>query len=117
MQPILCLVDDHRLRTIQHLGADFFTPVGGQTVHDNRIGLGTMHQAAVDLIRRQDFESSRMLPLTPHTDPDVGIDDIRFFRRNVGIMSYLDHAPVFAASASPYRRHAAPADIPPDNRV
>ena len=55
MQSILRLVDDNRLRTIQHLGTDFFTPVGGQTVHDDRIWLGAMQQAAVHLIRRQDF--------------------------------------------------------------
>jgi hypothetical protein len=55
MQPILRLVDDDRLRTIQNLGTDFFTPVSGQTVHDDRIGLGAMQQAAVHLIRSQDF--------------------------------------------------------------
>ena len=31
-----------------------------------------------------------MLPLASHADPDIGIDDVRFLRRHIGIVPDLD---------------------------
>ena len=37
MQPILCLVKHDRLRTVQHFAGDFLAPMGGQTMHKQRL--------------------------------------------------------------------------------
>src|SRR5437660_10219451 len=38
-----------------------------------------------------------MLTLAAHTDPDVGVDDVGFLRRYVGIVSDLDHRTGFCS--------------------
>src|SRR5580698_1045718 len=44
MQPVLGLVEHHRVRAVDHLVGDLLATMGGQAVHEDRVRLGVSHQ-------------------------------------------------------------------------
>ena len=76
MQTVLRLIKDDRLRAVQHIRADFLTPVGGQAVHDQRIGLGVGHEGGVHLELREDLPSRGGFFFLAHGGPDICVDSI-----------------------------------------
>ena len=46
VQAVLGLVEHHRLRAVDHLVGHLLAAVGGQAVHEDRVGLGLGHQPA-----------------------------------------------------------------------
>ena len=75
MQPVLGLVEHDRMRAVHDLVGDFFTAVGGQAMHEKRIGLSQRHQPVVDLITFEQVVAAGAVAVS-HRDPGVGDDAI-----------------------------------------
>ncbi len=62
MQPIFRLIDNDRLRSVEHLGGNFFSAMGRQAMHDDGIGFGPLQQPPVQLIGRQTSAGDAPVP-------------------------------------------------------
>ena len=54
----------------------FFTPVGRQAVHENRVAIGGGHEIRVHLVGREDSTTLDGLCLFAHRRPDIRVDGI-----------------------------------------
>ena len=50
MQPILGLIEHHRLRAVDHFRRHLLAAVGGQAVHEDGLGPRKPHKPGIDLI-------------------------------------------------------------------
>ena len=56
MKPVFRLVEDNRPGAVDHLSGNFFTPVGGQAVHHERIGTRDIHELRIYLETGECFQ-------------------------------------------------------------
>jgi hypothetical protein len=47
MQAVFGLVEDHRMRAVHHLGGDLLAAMGGQAMHEQRVGLACAISASL----------------------------------------------------------------------
>src|SRR6202008_4164060 len=50
VQAIFGLIEHHRLRPVDHLVGDLLAAMGGQAMHEDRVGLGLSREPRIDLI-------------------------------------------------------------------
>ena len=62
---------------VEHVVADLLAPVGRQTVHEERIGLGVVEQRRRHLVAVEGRPAVGFLALVPHRRPDIGNHQIR----------------------------------------
>ena len=102
MDPILSLIPDGGLRSVNDVGSDFLTPVRRQAVQEDRRRICKLHQLRADLIGLHGGNvlfSARL----PHRDPCVGHDDLRAANRVLRIADHLDRASGFSCSGNELR--------------
>src|SRR5580704_17812481 len=75
VQPVLGLVEHHRLRAVDHLVGDLFAAMGRQAVHEDGAGLGACHQPRIDLIALEQVMAPRAVAVA-HGDPGTGDDAV-----------------------------------------
>src|SRR5580693_2673814 len=75
VQPVLGLVEHHRLRAVDHLVGDLLAAMGRQAVHEDGVGLGARHQPRIDLIALEQVVAPRAVAVA-HGDPGVGHDAV-----------------------------------------
>src|ERR1700731_2301082 len=83
VQPVLGLVEHHRLRAVDHFVGDLLAAMGRQTMHEDSVGLGAGHQPRIDLVALEQVMAPRAVAVA-HGDPGIGHDAVgaldRFFR-------------------------------------
>ena len=77
MQTVLGLVKHDRLRAIQNVRRNLFSPMGGETVHDQRVRFRQAHRLGIDLIGGERLATDRPFRLLAHARPHIGIDRVR----------------------------------------
>ncbi len=92
VQAVLRLVEHHRLRPVDDLVGHLLAPVGGQAVHEQRVGLGAGHQPVIDLVGLQQVVPARAVAVA-HRHPGVGDDAVGAFHGLVRIGADADRAP------------------------
>ena len=91
MQPVFGLVEDHRLWTVHHRIGHLFVAMGGQAMHEQRVGLGLCHQRRVHLIGAQLVMAAFAGGLAVmHRHPSIGDDQIGPRHRAGGVADDLD---------------------------
>ena len=85
VEAILGLIEDHRLRTVEHLVGDFGVAVRGEAVHEDGFGLRVVHEGFVDLVGLEDGGAPGGFVLEAHGGPDVGVDGVRAFNSLDGV--------------------------------
>src|SRR5579862_8458989 len=75
VQPVLGLVEHHRLRPVDHLVGDLLAAMGRQAVHEDGVGLGARHQPRIDLIALEQVMAPRAVAVA-HGDPGIGDDAV-----------------------------------------
>ena len=81
MKPVLRLIEDHRVRTINDLVGDLFAPVSGQAVHHDSVIFGQSDEFRIDRESGERLPPLRGLLLLPHAGPGVGVDDVGALHR------------------------------------
>src|SRR5205809_838652 len=76
VEAILGLVEDHRLRAVEHGVRDLLAAMGGEAVHDERARAGERDDALVHLIGAESAAAGLRLGLLAHARPHVGVDDV-----------------------------------------
>ena len=76
MHPILGLIEDDRLRAIEHGVGNFCVAMRRQAVHKYRMRCSVRHQGFIHLIRFEDRRTLRRFMLETHTGADIGIHGI-----------------------------------------
>ncbi len=76
MQAVLGLIEDHRVRRVQHLLGDLLAPVGRQAVHDLHLRPGVPDQVDVHLVGLERGEALVVLSLPAHAGEGVGVDHV-----------------------------------------
>src|SRR5947207_9658791 len=80
MQPVFGLVEYNRIRTLDDFVFYFFAPMGGEVVHDYRVGLCQPDKLSVQDEARKVFLAACSLLLLAHADPDIGVEHVGAFR-------------------------------------
>src|SRR5580700_5746987 len=75
VQPVLGLVEHHRLRAVDHVVGDLFAAMGRRAMHEDGIGLGAGHQPRIDLIALEQVMAPRAVAVA-HGDPGIGNDAV-----------------------------------------
>jgi len=76
VEPVLGLVPHDALGSVDDRGVHFLTPVRGQAVHEQRIGLRNRHHLPVHAVAREILFALFGLRFGTHAGPDVGGDEI-----------------------------------------
>src|SRR5580765_71979 len=63
VQPVLGLVEDDRGRPVEYVGGDLVSAMGGQAMHDHRVGIGQRHGRGVHLVAEERLAPARLLRL------------------------------------------------------
>src|SRR5262245_19643473 len=74
VQPVVGLRDDPALWAVDHRGGHLLAPVGGEAVHEDRVGSGGRHDPVVDLEALERPQALLGLGLLAHGRPHVGVD-------------------------------------------
>src|SRR5882672_5167238 len=85
MQPVLGLVPDRTLRSVDDFRRDLLAAVRGQAVHEERILLRRSHHVGVDLPVLEVALALLVLRLESHAGPHVRGDQVRAARRLHGV--------------------------------
>ena len=72
VHPVLRLLEDARLRALEHVLGDLLAPVRRQTVEHHRTGPRAGEQRGVDGEAPEGLQPRGGLGLLPHAGPDVG---------------------------------------------
>src|SRR5581483_9174161 len=59
VQPVLGLVEHHRLRAVHHRVGDLLAAVRRQAMHEDRVRLGARHERRIDLIGLEQVMAAR----------------------------------------------------------
>ena len=113
MQPVLGLVEDHRLWAINDLVLDLPTPIGGQAVHINGVGIGQGYVLGCGLpvlVAIEDFLRQLRVVLTHrgledlNRRPGFGVENVGSLCRLLKIVDDLEggavHLGVFLAGGN-----------------
>ena len=76
MEPVLGLVEDHAAGVVEDGLLDLLARVGGEAVHEERVGLGGGKEFPGDRIGAETAHAFGRLVLLAHAGPDIGIDEI-----------------------------------------
>src|SRR5215469_8040126 len=76
MQSIFRLVEDHRLRPVEHGICDLCIAMSWQAVHEDGIRLGVCHKSLVDLIGLENGGTLCCLMLKAHAGADISVDGV-----------------------------------------
>ena len=77
MHAVLRLIEDDRLRAVEHRIGDLGVAVRGEAMHEDGVLLRVRHQLLVDLVGLEDRRALGGLMLKAHAGADVGVDGIR----------------------------------------
>ncbi len=97
MQAVLGLLEDQAARAVQERIGDLLPAMGGQAVHDHRIGRREGEEPVVDLVALERLQPPLPIAFLPHADPGVGVDDVRILERLGGLGGEPDPPPQLAA--------------------
>jgi hypothetical protein len=75
VQPVLGLVEHHRMRAVDHFVGDLFAAMRRQAMHEDGVRLGARHQPRIDLIALEQVMAARAVAIA-HGDPGVGDDAV-----------------------------------------
>ncbi len=81
MQPVLGLIEHHRLRSVEHLVGDFLAAMGRQAMHHERALARILQQRVVDLEPLEVAPALRRFLLVAHRGPGIGVNHVGVLHR------------------------------------
>src|SRR5262245_8989417 len=89
VQPVCGLLEDDASRTVENGIGDLLAAMGGEAVHEDRVGYRQSEERLVDLEAGERHPPPGGLSFLPHARPGIRIDHVRPFDR----FARIPHAP------------------------
>ena len=90
VEPVLGLVEDDALRSVDDLGGDLLSPVRGEAVHYDAGGLRDAEQIGIDLVVVEQLDRVLDGGRIAHRHPGVGVKDVRILAGLLGLVGCDD---------------------------
>ena len=90
MQTILCLVENHRIRSVHDLIGDFLATMGGQAMHEERVICRQVHELGIDLEALELSEALVVFVFIAHRCPRISDNNISTGNSLTWIIEELD---------------------------